>query len=273
MIVVAVLSGLFGSLIGSFLNVVIYRVPLRKSIVAPPSACPHCDHRITAWENIPVISWLALRGKCSSCHAPISIRYPLVEAGTAIFFAVVALVFGPAIFAAETATGAASAALALVAFLVFAGVSVALAAIDLDTSTLPNRIVLPALVTGIVLLATSTALIGDWGQLARAGIGMGGLFVVYYLLAVLSGGMGFGDVKLAAVVGLHLAWLGWPQLAVGALAAFVLGGIFGMVLIALRRAGRRSAIPFGPWILAGAWVGVFAGAPLGAWYLSFTGLV
>lgn len=268
---VAILSGLFGTLIGSFLNVVVYRVPLKKSIVSPPSACPHCGHEITAMENIPLVSWIALRGRCSSCKAPISIRYPLVEFGTAVFFVVVALVFAPAIVGAPTASAMAAAIIALVAFLVLAAVSVALALIDLDTRLLPNRIVLPTLVAGVALLGTASLLNGDYGQLGRAAIGMGGLFIVYYLLA-LFGGMGFGDVKLAAVVGLYLAWLGWGQLAVGALAAFLLGGIFGIVLILARRAGRKTAIPFGPWILAGAWIGVFAGQPVWNAYLHISGL-
>lgn len=269
---VAIFAGFFGSIIGSFLNVVIYRVPMRKSVVAPPSSCPHCDHQITALENIPVISWLALRGRCSSCKARISVRYPLVELGTAALFAVVSLFFAPAIFSATTGTAAYAAIITLVAFLFFAGVSISLALIDLDTSTLPNRIVLPALATGVVLLGAASAVMANWEQLLRAGIGMVALFAFYYVLALVSGGMGFGDVKLAAVVGLYLAWLGWGPLLVGALAAFVLGGLYGLALIAIKRAGRRTAIPFGPWILAGAWIGVFAGVPLWTSYLHFAGL-
>jgi len=170
--------------------------------------------------------------------------------------------FAPAIVAAGTAAGTGSAALGLLAFLAFAAASAVLAVIDLRTSRLPNRIVLPALAGGIALLGASSSLSGDWGQLARAGTGMGALFVVYYLTAALSGGMGFGDVKLAAVIGLHLAWLGWAQLAIGVLSAFLLGGLVAVVLIALRRAGPRTAIPFGPWMLAGAWLGVIVGAVL-----------
>jgi leader peptidase (prepilin peptidase)/N-methyltransferase len=184
---------------------------------------------------------------------------------------VVALRFGPAVLATDTSLATASAVVALVAFLVLSAVSVVLALVDLDTRTLPNRIVLPALAAGILLLGTSSLLVGDYQQLIRAAIGMAALFVLYYILA-LTGGMGFGDVKLAAVMGLYLAWLGWGPLAVGALAAFVLGGLFGIVLIVIRRAGRKTAIPFGPWILAGAWIGVFAGQPAWDAYLRVTGL-
>lgn len=272
MIMVAVFSGMFGLALGSFLNVVIYRTPLRKSLVAPPSACPHCGHRITALENIPVLSWLFLRGKCSSCASPISVRYPLVEAGTAAFFVVVTLIMSPAIFAATNATDAVAGVLALVAFLVLASVSVALALIDIDTKTLPDRIVVPALIAGAVLLGTSSILNGNVEALVRGGIGMVALFALYFVLAFFSGGMGFGDVKLAAVLGLNLAWLGWGAFAVGALAAFLLGGVFGIVLLVLRRAGRRTALPFGPWMLAGAWIGIFWGQAIWSGYLRLTGL-
>lgn len=270
--VIAVLSGVFGLALGSFLNVVVYRTPRGKSLIAPPSACPHCGHQIAPFENIPVLSWLVLRGKCSSCAAPISIRYPLVELGTAAFFVVVTLVMAPAIFTAPTAMDATAAALQLVAFLILASVSVSLALIDIDTKTLPNAIVIPTLSSLAVLLGASSLLSGDVGALVRGAIGMVGLSAVYFALAIATGGMGFGDVKLAAVLGLALAWLGWGPFAVGALAAFVTGGLFGIALLIARRAGRRSAIPFGPWMLAGAWIGVFWGEALWSGYLRFTGI-
>lgn len=272
-IVVAILSGVFGLALGSFLNVVVYRTPRGKSLVAPPSACPHCGHQITALENIPVLSWLFLRGKCSSCSAPISIRYPLVELGTALFFVAVTLVMAPALFAAGSTQDAVATLLALVAFLVLASASVSLALIDIDTKTLPNAIVLPTLVTMAVLLGVSSTLSGDLDALVRGVVGMLALTGLYLVLALVSGGMGFGDVKLAAVLGLALAWIGWGALAVGGLAAFLLGGIYAIALLIARRAGRRTAIPFGPWMLAGAWIGVFWGEALGHQYLTLSGLV
>ena len=271
---VSIAIGVFGSLIGSFLNVVVYRVPAGRSIVNPPSACGACGVCIRWYDNVPVISWLLLRGTCRDCSAPISVRYPLVELGTALFFVVVGFAFLPAVVSSTSAPALAGAALTLVAFLYLAAISVALALIDLDVQRLPNTIVLPAYIVGAVLLSAAALLSGAPERLATAAVGAGALFALYLVLALVRrGGMGFGDVKLAGVLGLFLGFLGWGPLAVGAFAAFVLGGLFGIALILLRRAGRATAIPFGPWMLAGAWIGILAGQPITAWYLSTVGLV
>ncbi|MFD1714761.1 prepilin peptidase [Amnibacterium flavum] len=270
---IAAVIGIFGGLIGSFLNVVIYRVPRGLSVVNPPSACPGCGEFIHKRDNIPVVSWLLLRGRCRNCRTAISARYPLVELGTALFFALVALRFVPALIASDGLAGIVAGLLALVALLYLAGSSVALALIDLDVRRLPNAIVLPLFIVGAVLLTTSSVITGDGEALLRAGIGTLVLGGVYLALALaVPGGMGMGDVKLAAVLGLYLAWLGWPQLAVGAIAAFLLGGLFGVVLLLTRRARRGSSVPFGPWMLLGAWIGIFAGEPLASSYLSLLGL-
>lgn len=159
-----------------------------------------------------------------------------------------------------------------VAYVYLASISVALALIDLDTQTLPNRIVLPAYLVGGALLIAATALTGNWAGLLSAGVGAVGLFGVYFILAfAYPGGMGYGDVKLAGVLGLFLGWLGWGPLAVGAFAPFLLGGIYGFVLMMLRKVERKSRIPFGPWMLIGAWVGIFVGDSVFAWYLSLFG--
>lgn len=264
--------GLFGALIGSFLNVVVWRTPRGESLVHPGSHCPHCDHEIRWFDNIPVISWLVLRGKCRDCGGPISSRYPLVELGTALFFAGIAG-FSISGIAPGFRVDVLPFVLALVAFLYLGAISVALTLIDLDTQRLPNVIVLPAYVVGAILLAASSILAGDFEALGRAAIGAAALFAVYFLMAFLyPGGMGFGDVKLAGVLGLFLAWLGWGPLAVGAFAPFALGGIFALVLLIARRAGRKTKIPFGPWMLAGSWVGIFAGATVAVWYLGLFGL-
>jgi leader peptidase (prepilin peptidase) / N-methyltransferase len=278
----ALVLGGFGLLIGSFLNVVAYRVPLRRSIVSPPSACPTCGTAIRSRDNIPVISWILLRGKCHSCRSPISARYPIVELGTGVFFAAVAVWFGVSGVSTSSTTGLGSTTgaagivawiLALVAFLYLAAISVVLALIDLDTHTLPNRIVLPSYIVGIALLGAASILSGDYGALLRAGIGMAALWLAYLAMALAyPGGMGFGDVKLAGVLGLYLAWVGWGELAVGAFAAFLLGGLFSIGLIIARKAGRKSGIPFGPWMLAGAWVGIFFGESIASGYLALVGL-
>ncbi len=246
--------GLLGLLLGSFLNVVVWRVPRGESVVHPPSHCPNCGGSIGARDNVPVLSWLLLRGKCRHCNARISARYPLVELATAALFAVVAYRFG---WSWE-----------LPAFLYLAAISVALALIDLDVKRLPNAIVLPSYPVVALLLLLPAAVSGVWGDYLRALIGMVALFALYFVLAIVyPAGMGFGDVKLAGVLGLCLGWLGWAELAVGGFAGFLLGGVIGAVLMVVGRATRKSQIPFGPFMLVGAFLAVFWGEDLAALYL------
>ncbi|MGK2855107.1 MAG: prepilin peptidase [Microbacteriaceae bacterium] len=268
-----IVVALLGLAIGSFLNVVIHRVPAGISLVRPPSACPHCEAPIRPYDNIPVLSWLLLRAKCRNCGQPISARYPLVELGTAAFFLLVALRFLPPALQYQEPLAVVSALLVLAAFLYLASISVALAAIDLETHTLPNSIVLPAYVVSIVLIGTAGAVTGDWWGLLRAGIGLAAMWLVYFVMAIAyPGGMGFGDVKLAGVLGIYLGWIGWGTLAVGFFAAFVFGGLFSLVLLILRRVNRKSGIPFGPWMLVGAWFATCFGEFLWHGYLSLFGL-
>ena len=270
---VTIFVGVFGSLIGSFLNVVVYRVPAGRSVVRPPSACGACGAAIRWYDNIPVISWLVLRGRCRDCDAAISVRYPLVELGTALAFTIVALLFLPAVLAATAPAGVVAALLALVAFLYLSAISIALALIDLDVHRLPNAITLPGYAIGAALLVPAALLAGEPGRVLGAAVGMIALAGFYLLLAVIRpGGMGMGDVKLAGVLGLFLGYLSWGALIVGALGAFLLGGIFSLALIVARRAGRASRIPFGPWMLAGAWLGIIAGDWIAGGYLSIIGL-
>jgi leader peptidase (prepilin peptidase)/N-methyltransferase len=287
-VLLTVIAALFGLAVGSFLNVVVWRVPLGISVIAPRSACPVCAHPIRSRDNIPVVSWLLLRARCRDCAAPISARYPIVEAVTGVVFA--ALTLG-ALLAADGAVPSSSgdvrsaavsplsalleppALPVLPALLYLAAISIALALIDVDTHTLPNTIVLPAYPVSVVLLAAASVASGDWGDLLRAGIGGAALFSFYLLLVLIyPRGMGLGDVKLAGVLGLHLGYLGWSTLAVGAFAAFVLGGLFAIALILTRRVARSGGIPFGPWMLAGAWVGIVAGGPVAHTYLTLVGL-
>jgi leader peptidase (prepilin peptidase)/N-methyltransferase len=267
LVVLVVLAGVLGTIVGSFLNVVIWRLPRGESLSHPGSACPRCGHPIRWWDNFPVLSWLVLRGCCRDCGEPISRRYPLVELATGLQFA------GVAWWLLATREPGIAVVLVAAAFLYLAAISVALALIDLDTHKLPNVIVLPAYGVGAVLLGASSILSGDLEALVRAGIAMAAMFVAYLVMAlVYPGGMGLGDVKLAGVLGLFLGWLGWGSLLVGAFAAFLLGGVFSIILLVLRRATRKSGIPFGPWMLVGAWVGVFVGEPIFARYLALFGL-
>jgi leader peptidase (prepilin peptidase)/N-methyltransferase len=260
--VTALLVGLcavVGLAIGSFLNVVIWRVPRGESVVSPPSACPSCGHAIAPRDNVPVVSWLLLGGQCRHCHERISARYPLVEAGTAVLFVVAALRFG---FSWE-----------LPAFLYLAAITVALTMIDIDVHRLPNAIVLPSYVVAGVLLVGAALLQGNPGTVVRLGLAALALYAFYVLLAfIYPAGMGFGDVKLAGVLGLYLGYLGWAEVVVGGFLGFLVGGLGGALLMVLRRAGRKSKIPFGPYMLVGAWIAVLAGGPLVDWYLRLTGL-
>lgn len=251
------LSGVLGLVIGSFLNVVVWRVPRGESVVAPPSACPRCGTRIRARDNVPVLSWLLLRGRCRDCGEPISPRYPLVELGTGVLFAVLAAVLGWS--------------WSLTAVLYLAAVAVALALIDLDSQRLPDVLVLPSYAVGAGLLALASwnpGGVSDWGALARAAIGGVALLLLYFGAAMAyPAGMGLGDVKLAGVLGMYLAWFGWGAFAVGAFGAFLLGGVFSVGLLVTRRAGRKSGIPFGPWMLAGAFLGITVGQMIWDAYL------
>jgi leader peptidase (prepilin peptidase)/N-methyltransferase len=246
--------GLLGLAVGSFLNVVIHRVPRDESLVRPGSHCPNCGSEVRNRHNVPVLGWLLLRGKCADCRAPISARYPLVEAGTAVLFVAVAAKFG---WSWE-----------LPAYLYLAAVAIALAAIDLDVMRLPDKIVLPSYSVALILLIPAAIADHSWDAAIRGLIAAALMYAFYWVLAVLPKGMGGGDVKLAPLLGLYLGWLGWSSVAVGAFAGFLLGGVVGVVLMATRLATRKSRIPFGPYMLAGAFLAVFAAAPIAHWYTS-----
>lgn len=258
------LAVLFGALIGSFLNVVIWRVPQGLSIVRPPSACPGCSAPIAWYDNIPILSYLVLRGRCRHCGARISARYPVIEALTAVLFGLV--VWGAYLGAYPV--------ILTPALLYWVAIAVALTVIDLDHHRLPNVIVYPTYVVTAVLLIVASMVTGDYGRLLSAAIGLVALGGFYFALAIARpGGMGLGDVKLAGALGLLLGWLGWSQLIVGGFAAFVLGGVIGIALMIGRRANRKTPLPFGPFMLLGAAVGVCAGPALAQSYLSLTGII
>ena len=252
------IAGVFGLAIGSFLNVVVYRVPAKQSLV-PASRCPKCEAPIRAWQNIPVVSWLLLGGRCASCKTRISPRYPLIELATAAAF--VGVTWWWIVLGATPAI--------LIAYLLLASVSIALTLIDLDTYRLPNVIVLPASAVFASCVLVDAALSGDWFALLRAVIGGLALSLLYAILWFAKpGGMGLGDVKLAILLGMAMAWIGWGTLVVGAFAAFAFGGIFGLGLMLTRRGGMKSRIPFGPWMILGAWSGMLWGHQVASWYLT-----
>lgn len=258
--VIVVLIGLLGVIIGSFLNVVIHRVPEGQSLVRPGSACPACGAAVRPRDNIPLVSWLLLRGRCRDCSAPISSRYPIVEAVTGVLWALLAWW--------ALVTPDALPLLPLVLVLTAAGV--ALTVIDLDHHRLPNAIVLtlyPVTVGGLLLAG---ALGGRW-PLVAAGIGAALWLVVIGIPWLVSGGrgMGFGDVKLAPVLGVTLGWWALSASVVGLFLAFGLGAVVGIILMIAGRAGRKTALPFGPFLLAGALVGLLVGPAIGSAYGSW----
>jgi leader peptidase (prepilin peptidase)/N-methyltransferase len=250
---VVALIGLLGLAIGSFLNVVIYRVPRDESILFPASHCTSCDEPIKRRHNVPVLGWLMLRGRCACCKATISSRYPLVEAGTALLFVAITAHFG---LSAE-----------LPAYLYLAAVGVTLAMIDFDVRRLPDSIVLPSYVISVLLLMPAGAVTGEWWVSVRALLGMVALWLIYFVIALAyPRGMGFGDVKLAGLLGLYLGWLGWEALLIGGFGAFVVGGFSGTALIASRRVTRNGTIPFGPSMITAAVLALFVAAPITHWY-------
>ena len=269
----AALAGLLGLCVGSFLNVVIHRLPRMMeaewhaqcadllgeptstaaalSLAKPRSRCPSCGHQITALENIPIVSYLVLRGKCSKCAAPISVRYPVIEALTALISAYAAWHFG--------------ATLQTVGALVLIWALIALTAIDYDTQLLPDSITLPLLWFGLAFnLATtyidiSSAVIG-------AMVGYLTLWSVFWLFKLVTGkeGMGYGDFKLLAALG---AWLGWQMLPLTILLSSLVGAVVGISMMVIARHGRNVPIPFGPYLAAAGLIALVWGKPLTRAYL------
>ncbi|ABK35966.1 prepilin peptidase [Aeromonas hydrophila] len=267
---------LFSLMIGSFLNVVIHRLPImlerewqaeylgyfnpetlpqqeeRYNLMVPRSACPHCGHAITAMENIPLLSWLWLKGRCRECQAPISVRYPLVELLTALLSLVVAATFAPG--------------WGLLAALLLTWVLVALTFIDLDKMLLPDQLTLPLLWGGLLF-----NLAGGFIPLADAVIGaMAGYLVLwslYWAFKLLTGkeGMGYGDFKLLAALG---AWLGWQALPIVLLLSSLVGAFIGIGLILLRNHHQNKPIPFGPYLAIAGWIALLWGDTITRWYLT-----
>jgi len=278
---VTIIAGLFGLLVGSFLNVVAYRLPIIMqlrwhdeceelqampkpdvsrpfNLSVPRSACPNCGHKITAIENIPVISYLVLRGKCKGCRTPISIQYPLIEALTAALSVIVAWKFG---FSWQTLT-----ALILIWSLV------ALADIDRKTQLLPDDITLPLLWLGILVNIPANGLFTDLQSSVLGAIG--GylvLWIVYQVFKLITGkeGMGFGDFKLLAALG---AWMGWQALPMIILLSSFFGALIGITMKIRNKEGADAPIPFGPFLAAAGFTALIWGEQLNAFYLSSTGL-
>lgn len=243
-------AGIVGLAVGSFLNVVIHRVPRHQSVSRPRSACPGCRAEIAPRDNIPVVSWVLLRGRCRRCGEPISIRYPAVESLTAVLFVAVALRFG------DSWTLPVAAA--------FVAGLVALAFCDLEHFLLPKRIVYPTLVICAGFMVAGAATSGDWKRLAVAAACGLGAFAIFFLVNFANPAwLGFGDVRLAGLLGMALGWLGVSYLVAGILVANLVGVAVIGALIAAGRAKRKTPVPYGVFLSLGAIVAVFAGGPIG----------
>ena len=252
-VTVLALSAVLGLVVGSFLNVVIHRVPRGESVARPRSRCPDCEVEIAPRDNIPVLSWLLLRGKCRHCSAPISGRYAIVEVATAGLFAMSALRFGPTVEAG--------------AFAVLFASLVVVTAIDLELRLIPKRVVWPSFLGGAALLAAATVVIGRPRLMVDSLAGSVGAFAVLFVIHLVSPrGMGFGDVRLAALLGLYLGWLGPAHVGLGIFLGFLFGGVAGVAALTLGRS-RKSALPFAPFLALGTVTAVMIGRPILDWYL------
>jgi len=246
-----VAAAAFGAIVGSFLNVCIYRLPRNRSIVWPASACPSCRRSLSWFENVPIVSYLLLRGRCRTCRAPISVRYPIVELITAVLFAAGWWAYGPS--------------LAFASRIVFGGALIVLFAIDLEHQILPNVITIPGIIVGFAFSALS----GEPGwQSSLIGIVVGGgsLFLLaegYYRVRKHEG-LGMGDVKMLAMIG---AFIGWRLTLVSLMLASFAGSIVGLGLIASKRGGMKCALPFGTFLAIGAAASATFGPALLDWYL------
>lgn len=250
MYLLSITIGLLGLLIGSFLNVVIYRVPRGESIVSPGSHCPACEHALRAWELLPVISYLIQKGQCRNCHVSISWRYPVVELLTGILFFVTAMLT----LSTETHTAR------LLLNLVFVAVLVALSFIDLDTFRLPDVLTLPLLGLGLISAFFIPGNPSGWESVLSA-LGAGGLF--WIIARVYPQGMGLGDVKLVAAMG---AFLGFPSIFLAIFMGSFVGAFIGIFQLFVGRKHFRQQIPFGPYLAFGAVFALLWGTRIFDWY-------
>ncbi len=242
------LGALLGAVLGSFINVVVHRVPREESLVSPPSRCPQCHTRLGVVELVPVVSFFALGGRCRHCRAPIAVRYVVIELLSSAAVAVSLATFG------LTVSGGAAAVLLLTL--------IALSAVDIEHFLLPDSIVLAGMLVGLPLV-----LLRDWPAWSASLLGAALGAVTFTAILLLSrGGMGGGDVKLAAMIGFYL---GWQLALVSYLLAFLLGGLLGIALLLLGLRGRKDAVPFGPFLALGAALALFFGESVLAWYVGF----
>lgn len=253
-VALSAVCAVLGLAVGSFLNVVVWRVPRKESVVRPRSHCPACEHPVAGRDNVPVLSWLVLRGRCRFCSVRISARYPAIELACAGLFAATAARFG--------------ASYALPAYLVLGAGLLALSAIDLEHKLLPNKVVFPTGYAVAVLLLLAALAEAEPRRLVWSAIGAGGSFALFFALNFISPrGMAYGDVRLSFVLGMAVGWLGLGLVPLFLFVAFLTSALIGVVYAVVSRQGLKAAIPFGPFLAFAAEVAVFVGRPLVDAYL------
>jgi leader peptidase (prepilin peptidase)/N-methyltransferase len=251
-----VFTFIFGLILGSFLNVCIYRIPLKKSIVTPPSGCPGCGERIRFYDNIPIISYIILMGRCRHCSKPISIRYPLIELLTGLLSLSVFIHFYPDYGQ-------------YMVFLIFVSALIVISFIDLSHQIIPDIISIPGIIAGVIVTIIFSLVSKyqiTWYDSLIGAIGGGGiLYLVAFGFEKLTGkeGMGGGDVKLLTMIG---AWMGWRAIPLILLASSLTGSIIGALALLLAGKGLRARIPFGPFLVMGTLVYLFFGSRIELWY-------
>ncbi|PSU47081.1 prepilin peptidase [Photobacterium frigidiphilum] len=287
-----VFAAIFGLLIGSFLNVVIHRLPIMMerqwkadciecfpefdkeakqekgnppsataavfNLSVPRSRCPHCQHTITMWENIPVISWLVLKGKCSACGVKISARYPTIELLTAVMTTIIALMLPPSLWA--------------IAVIFFSFALIALTFIDIDTMLLPDQITLPLMWAGIAASLVGLSPVSLQDAIIGAMVGYLSLWSLFWCFKLITGkeGMGYGDFKLLAALG---AWLGWQSLPFVVLLSSLVGAVCGIILLRVQRSDSQTPFSFGPYLAMAGWISILWGDQVIGWYLhSYIGM-
>lgn len=255
---IAAACGVIGLCVGSFLNVVIRRVPQRQSVWRSRSNCAACGSPVAGRDSIPLVSWVLLRGHCRDCGVAVPARYPLVEIATATLFAAAGIRFAQSF--------------ALPAFCVFFASLLAITLIDYDHFIIPNRVIYPTLFITAPMLLLASALQGDWLAAEHAAVGgVGGFLALFIVHLVSPRGMGFGDVRLAGLIGMMLGWLGLGFVFLGLFLSFLLASVIGIGLMVTRIRGRKDAVPFGPFMAAGALIAVLWGQEILGAYLGSRG--
>lgn len=267
MFLIVFFASLYGLLFGSFANAVAYRVPTGETLWSR-SHCPKCDSKITAWQNIPILSWIALKGKCANCKNPISIQYPFVEFLTMVLFG------GVAYWVTTLGFDLIPTIILTIVLCYFAFISVVLSIIDLKLKLLPTKLIYPTIAVSLIGLSIVALLLGDYSRILWMIVGSVGTFVIYFLIWwFFPKGMGYGDVRLSLLTGLILGWFSIGHALIGFMAPFIILSVVLLPLMIFKVVGRKTEVPLGPWIILGTFVSMVLGDIIIDFYLSLGGFL